>query len=168
MAARRCRLVPFNGKPEDSVSGCCPAQTPDHIVPKSSFFQHSVDDGTPMPGWGEYKINDAPCMCLEGGSCSGSHGLRHAWHKAKSPNAKDAEVSFDTEVKHCANSAHAVAPQCSPGCIEAQLKKGHEGMGDRRKKIKHSPTGRNYKEKIQKLLDKIKEMLPKAGKKARK
>ena len=43
-AARRCRLVKFSATP-DGIVGCCPAQTPDHLVPKSSFFKKSVQHG---------------------------------------------------------------------------------------------------------------------------
>ena len=150
-------------KPKDGISGCCPAQTGDHIVPKSSFFEKSVSDGTPMPGWSDYKIAEAPCMCLEGGSCTGSHGLRHAHHKAFSPVEKGTHVSFDDEVKHCAKGAKAVAPQCSQACLEAQLKEGHKGMGDQSKPVKHSPTGKNYIGRSAELLKKIKDMLPKKG-----
>jgi len=167
-AARRCRLLPFDAKPEDGINGCCPAQTPDHIVPKSSFFQTSVDAKDFMPGWepdssgdGGYKINKAPCMCLEGGSCSGSHGLRSSHHKAFSKVKAGASVSFDDEVKHCAEGAKAVAPQCSQACIEAQLKQGHEGMGDQTKNVKHSPSGKNYTDDPEALNDKISAMLPK-------
>lgn len=148
-AARRCRLLPFNAKPEDGISGCCPAQTGDHIVPKSSFFVKSVSDGKRMEGWrpdangeGGYNLNKAPCMCLEGGSCSGSHGLRHSHHKAFSSVAAGTPQPFDTEVAHCAAGAKAVAPQCNEDCIKAQLKEGHKSMGDTSKPIKHSPTGK--------------------------
>jgi len=174
MAARRCRLVPFNAKPEDGINGCCPAQTGDHIIPKSSFFKKSVpkpiSSAVPsdyMDGWSEYDINAAPCMCLEGGSCTGSHGLRHAHHKAFSKVAHGAHVSFNSEVKHCASGAKAVAPECNQACLEAQLKEGHKGMGNRSRKIKHSQTGKNFKENVQELLNKIEEMLPKAGRSGR-
>jgi hypothetical protein len=159
-AARRCRLLPFDAKPQDGIKGCCPAQTGDHIVPKSSFFLKSVSDGTPMPGWDNYKIDDAPCMCTEGGSCTGSHGLRHAHHKAFADVDPGTHRSFNDEVKHCADGAKAIAPQCDQGCIEAQLKAGHKGMGDQRKNVKHSPTGKNYTDDPDALNTKIDDMLP--------
>jgi len=169
-AARRCRLLPFNAKPEDGIHGCCPAQTGDHVVPKSSFFLNSVSDGTPMTGWGPdasgqggYSIDGAPCMCLEGGSCTGSHGYRHAHHKAFSSVPPGTHRSFDDEVDHCAAGAKAVAPQCDEECIKAQLKEGHRGMGDTSKPVKHSPTGKNFIGIVKDLLKKISEMLPKAG-----
>jgi hypothetical protein len=159
-AARRCRLMPFNAGPADGVNGCCPAQTGDHIVPKSSFFKKSVDNGKFMTGWSKYKIDEAPCMCLEGGSCTGSHGLRHAHHKATSGIKPGTHRSFDAEVDHCAAGAKSVAPQCDEDCIKAQLKEGHKGMGDPTKPVKYSPTGKNFLGKVGDLLAKIKEMLP--------
>jgi hypothetical protein len=171
-AARRCRLFAFNAKPKDGINGCCPSQTGDHIVPKASFFLDAYRDGkgTPMPGWGPnaageggYKVDEAPCMCLEGGSCSGGHGLRHAHHKAFSNIDPGTHRSFDDEVSHCADGAKAVAPECHKPCIEAQLKEGHKGMGDHTKPVKYQPTGKNFIERVEELLAKIKEMLPKAG-----
>ena len=168
--ARRCRLLPYNAEPRDGINGCCPSQTGDHIVPKSSFFVTSVSAGTRMPGWqpnaagdGGYNINKAPCMCLEGGSCSGSHGLRHAHHKATSTVAPGAHRPFDDEVKQCAAGAKEVAPQCDQKCIEAQLREGHKGMGDQTKPVKYSPTGKNFVDRLKDLLDEIKKMLPKAN-----
>jgi len=177
-AARRCRLVSFNAKPEDGISGCCPAQTGDHIVPKSSFFQQSVDHGVHMAGWEPnpaagkpgYSIGKAPCMCLEGGSCTGSHGLRHAHHKAVDPPAGVAKVApgkprpFADEVKHCAAGAKAVAPLCDAKCIEAQLTQGHKDFGDTSKPVKYSPTGKNFVGKVKDLLKKIGDMLVNAPK----
>lgn len=161
-AARRCRLVKYSATP-DGVNGCCPAQTPDHLVPKSSFYKISCDHGELLDSWPNYSASAAPCMCLEGGSCSGSHGLRSAHHKAFSPVAAGTERAFTDEVEHCAAGAKEVAPQCSQACVEAQLKAGHKGMGDQRSKVKHSPTGKNFIGRTKELMAKIKEMLPKAG-----
>jgi hypothetical protein len=151
--ARRCALVPYDGKP-DGIHGCCPAQTPDHVVPKSSFFVRAVDggDGRRLAGWtkdngkGGYDIDEAPCMCLEGGSCSGGHGLRHAHHKACSDVESGTIHPFDDECSHCAEGAHAVAPNCDKECIEAQLQAGHAKMGDTSGDVKHSSTGKNMTE----------------------
>lgn len=165
-AARRCRLVPYDS-PKDGIKGCCPAQTGDHVIPKSSFFVTAVrnGDGTRMPGWGKnngqggYDIGEAPCMCLEGGSNSGSHGLRHAHHKSTSKVPSGTTVSFDAEASHCAKGAKAVAPQCSEACIKAQLEQGHSTMGDTSNPIQHSSTGGNYTEDLDTLGDMIDESL---------
>ncbi len=142
-AARRCRLVPYKASPpvEDGIGGCCKAQTGDHIVPKSSFFQDRYG-GNPMKGWEAYDMNKAPCMCTEGGSCSGTHGLRHTHHKTTSAVTNGSPNTFDKEVTHCAKGAKAVAPHCSQECLEAQLKEGHKGLGDPSKPVKHSSTGK--------------------------
>lgn len=158
-AARRCRLVAFNAKP-DGTNGCCPAQTADHIVPKASFFTTSVRAGGRVAGWKNYSIGDAPCMCTEGGSCTGSHGLRHAYHKAFSSVPNGTYQSFDAEIDHCAKSAKAVAPQCDERCIAAQLKEGHKSMGDVSKPIRHRSTGRNFADDPGQLRKLIRETLP--------
>lgn len=142
--ARRCRLVPFEPKKEyGDVAKCCPSQTGDHIIPKSSFFSDKYG-GQPMPGWESYDADKAPVMCLEGGSTNGSHGLRHSFHKSmihKGMKTKPTEVSFNKEMEFCTESATFLAPQCSPECIQKQLEEGHKDMGDRRRKLRHSPTG---------------------------
>ena len=142
-SARRCKLTPYNA-PKDGVNGCCPSQTADHLIPKSSFYEVSVDDGKKCPGWSNYDMNKAPCLCAEGGSnTAGSHGLRHAHHKSNGPG-KGASTTLDAEAKLAAKGSAEVfkSSGCSEECIEAQLKKGHEGMGDDTKPIKHSPSGR--------------------------
>ena len=139
--ARKCRLVPYDPKKKyGNVAGCCPSQTPDHVVPKSSFFKDKFG-GTPMPGWENYEADAAPCMCLEGGSTSGSHGIRHTYHKSMAPAGHPATPSFNTEADHCAQSASYAAPHCDPDCLAKQIKAGHEQQGDRRTKVTHSPTG---------------------------
>ena len=168
-AARRCRLLPFDAKPEDGINGCCPSQTGDHIVPKSSFFVTSVAAGKLMPDWKAgggktgYDINKAPCMCAEGGSCTGTHGLRHSHHKAFSDVDSGETRPFKEEMKHCAEGAKAIAPQCNQACLEAQLEAGHKGMGDTSGDVKHSSTGKNYTDDMPGLVDKIKEIVPKSA-----
>ena len=61
----------------------------------------------------------------------------------------------------------AVAPQCDKACIEAQLKQGHKGMGDQRKAVKYSPTGKNDMSKFESLKATIAATLGKLGRRAR-
>lgn len=66
--AKRCMLVPYDRA--KSKGGCCPGQTPHHIVPKHHFAD--------FPGYDE---NEAPCVCVEG----------HSWHrndKSRFPKTK--------------------------------------------------------------------------------
>jgi hypothetical protein len=67
--AKRCMLVPYKRGP--SKGGCCPGQTPHHIVPKHHFKSVSGYDG-----------DQAPCVCVEGWS----------WHRNDGS-------SFEPEVK---------------------------------------------------------------------
>ena len=44
-AHRRCQLVPYDGE-KDGEHGCCKSQTPDHLIPKASFFKGTVKEGS--------------------------------------------------------------------------------------------------------------------------
>jgi hypothetical protein len=142
--------VPYDPKDENGTKGCCPSQTPDHLLPKASFFKGSVKEGDPMDGWDHYNADKAPCMCAEGSSNhgKGSHPLRHAHHKAYPPAGfgKGDPMPFDKAIEHSAKGASEVfaASGCTPGCIEAQLQEQHKKMaedpnapGD----VKYKPSG---------------------------
>jgi hypothetical protein len=146
LKARRCKLVQYKADKERPEK-CCRSQTPDHLVPKSSFYEISVEHGKKLTNWSNYKPNKAPCMCAEGASnTAGSHGLRHAFHKLKGP-AEGADHSFTKATNLAAKSAAKVfkASGCSEKCLKAQIKKGHEGMGSG--DVKHSPSGSTMTEK---------------------
>jgi hypothetical protein len=147
LRARKCRLVPYNAQ-KDGVKGCCPSQTPDHVIPKSSFYTAAVSKGKKLPGWKKYKMSAAPCMCAEGPSnTEGSHGLRHAAHKfmGKKVGAGTTQ-SFAKELNLCVKSAQKVfkSSNCSNKCLKAQLNEGHKDMCSKDLKdaeVKHSPSG---------------------------
>ena len=63
--AKRCMLVPYKPK-----SGCCPGQTPHHLVPKRGFKEVA-----------KYNEDKAPCVCAEGFS----------WHREEASKFPDAE-----------------------------------------------------------------------------
>lgn len=147
LKARRCRLVPYNA-PKDGFNGCCPSQTPDHVIPKSSFYKKSVAKGKKLPGWAGYKPRSAPCMCAEGPSnTEGNHGLRHTAHKYLGRKvgagntqsyAKERDLSIKSAQKAFKGS------NCSKKCLKAQLDAGHEDMCSKDLKdaeVKHSPSG---------------------------
>lgn len=140
--ARRCKLTPY-GAEKDGVNGCCPSQTADHLIPKSSFFQVSFDHGAKLSDWSKYDYTKAPCMCAEGGSnTAGSHGLRHAHHKANGPAAGSSQ-SFPAQAQLAAQGACTVfkSSGCSEECIQKQLENGHKDMGNTSSSVKHSPSG---------------------------
>jgi hypothetical protein len=150
LRARRCRLAPYSAQ-KDGVNGCCASQTPDHLVPKSAFFRGAVSTGKKLPGWKNYSMRKAPCMCAEGPSnTEGSHGLRHAAHKALGPEA-GAPHSFAQSVNLAIKSTQAVfkSSNCSNKCLRAQLNAGHKDMCSEELKdaqVKHSPSGEEISE----------------------
>lgn len=88
-------------------------------------------------------------MCAEGASnTAGSHGLRHAHHKANGP-AEGTMESFSKQSELAAKGATTVfkSSGCSKACIKAQLEEGHKGMGDTKKDIKHAPSGPSMEKK---------------------
>lgn len=131
LKARRCRLVPYK-KDQKGVTGCCPSQTPDHLMPKASFKKGTGK----MPGWGKYSSSAAPCMCAEGPSNhgEGSHPLRHAEHKARPPRGVKAgqKMPYKRAVNHSAKGAAKVfkASGCTEACIKAQLDQKHSSMAN--------------------------------------
>ncbi len=142
VSARRCKLAPYNAE-KDGVNGCCPSQTADHLIPKSSFFTVSFDHGAKLGDWPHYDYSKAPCMCAEGGSnTAGSHGLRHAHHKANGPG-KGATTNLAQEADLGAKGATTVfkSSGCSEACIKKQIENGHKGMGKHDGSLKHSPSG---------------------------
>jgi hypothetical protein len=143
--ARRCKCVPWKEKEGGRKGKCCGSQTPDHLIPKSSFFKVSVDHGKLLDSWPKYDADQAPCLCAEGGSqWHGSHGLRHSHHKSNSTVKPGDMQSFDKEADLGAKGAAEVfkSSGCTEACIKAQLENGHKDMGDCTSDVKHSPAGR--------------------------
>jgi hypothetical protein len=141
--ARRCELGP------KEPSKCCPAQTPDHVLPAASF---NLPEWEPdSKGKGGYDYNGAPCMCAEGPNNTwGSHGVRHHDHKSYPPTLGGKEVvpqqkiPFDLGASHAAQSSADVfsASGCRQKCIENQVKTGHQRMkSGPLPKVKYVPCG---------------------------
>jgi len=166
--ARRCRLVPYSKK-KDGVNGCCPSQTPDHLIPKSSFYKFSVSLKIKMTGWKNYSPSGAPCMCTEGGTNThGSHGLRHTHHKIAGPKP-GTKQTLSQQASLAAKGARKIFPgsKCSEACLKAQLEEGHKGMtskGANNPMVKHSPSGSTFSMKD--LVDKIKKLAPSSAPRA--
>jgi hypothetical protein len=149
LRARRCRLVPYNGakKNNKAITGCCPSQTPDHVLPKASFKD---DNGKKLTGWKKYKSGSAPCMCAEGPSNTGqgSHPIRHARHKNFPPQGVSAGqmMPYDDAIKHSADGASKTFKRsgCSKKCIEGQLDAQHKEMAHNKQQpadVKYTPSG---------------------------
>ncbi|WP_133512393.1 PAAR-like domain-containing protein [Candidatus Thiosymbion oneisti] len=122
LQARKCMLVPSPKKLPNQDGGCCPGQTPHHLIPKSQF-----KDAADCPG---YDPDKAPCVCVEGTSHSlgGTHQELHDFIEKKIEDAADAdgEMSY-REAKEIALMSHKeIFGQCSRKCIAAQLDHYHK------------------------------------------
>jgi hypothetical protein len=135
--ARKCMLVPYQDK--DKAGGCCPGQTPDHLIDAASFLKPGTrGSGSPEPikGWSGYDEHKAPCACAEGPSYYiASHGQLHTRkgvvavskrNKKRMWKRKDA-----TQAGAKALSKTFPKSGCSPACTEAQLNKYHDSAKDR-------------------------------------
>jgi hypothetical protein len=123
--ALACALVPYN---KAKNGGCCPRQTPEHLVPSSQFGKGRGG------GHAHYKDSQAPCMCATGGKSTATHGLlgrerkKYMDDRNIPTDGKDKVWSVGDSAKCGAHSANKVQPHCRDACIEAQLKNGHEKM----------------------------------------
>ena len=157
LAARRCRLEPYEGG-----NCCCPGQTGHHLIEASSFFKSGRGDkgDAAISGmtWSdkdkierpatEYNVDKAPCICTEGTtSTQGSHGMMHTEMKAinqdapkKSLTFKQGDKTIQEDVKSVTykeakdNAADAVSTVfplsgCSKECMDEQLDNYYEQMG---------------------------------------
>ena len=119
----KCALVPKNnnGKPP---TGCCPHQTPDHII-----------DGASFKDFPNYNYDAAPCVCSSGHTSSvGTHGilsnarrlLIRKWNKIN----KKSDWNFGAAKKTAAECVALVFPasDCDKKCMEAQLQHHHGKM----------------------------------------
>jgi hypothetical protein len=147
LRARRCRLVPYKPKDKKGTKGCCPSQTPDHLLPKASFKKTKKSK---LTGWKKYKSNKAPCMCAEGPSNTGqaSHPLRHTHHKVFPPKgvAPGQLMPFDDAIDHSAAGAAKVfkGSGCTKKCIQGQLDAQHREMAADKQNpadVKYVPSG---------------------------
>ena len=115
--ARRCRLTPFHSSEKrDGINGCCPGQTPHHLVPKAC-----------MKGLGKYDSKKAPCICVEGGGHGiGTHGLMHTCQSYTA--LKMQNPTLGKVINNAARTAAKVFSdsECNIDCIKAQLEKYHE------------------------------------------
>ena len=149
--ALRCALVPYNkGK-----KACCPHLTPDHLVPAAQF-------GANRGAGTNYKEREAPCMCAAGGASIATHGLlglgrTQYMEENDIPVNQEGEVWTVEESCKCGAESAAKVSGCTPGCLEAQLKKGHDDMGvDPKKKIstkKEAPIQTEDHVAMQELMD---------------
>jgi hypothetical protein len=128
--ALRCALVTYS---RGKNGGCCPPQTPEHLIPASQFGKDRGKDYHKQGlGFPKYIADQAPCMCAEGGAQKATHGLLGGGRR-KIMDDKGVTPGVDSwtvaDSSACGSeSAERVEKQCSKECIDAQIKKGHENM----------------------------------------
>lgn len=132
LSAKRCLLVPYTkrGTGKTSNQGCCPGQTPHHVIPKGQFKSSEAANAGNIDSCPGYNADTAPCICAEGTSHSlgGSH---EKIHKALEPNiAKQADtngqLSYGQSRDMSIDAMRKAAPNCSRQCLKAQLDKYHK------------------------------------------
>jgi len=134
--ALKCALVSYD---KGRAGGCCPGQTPDHLIEASSFLSNRKQN-IARPGWEKYSQGAAPCMCAEGPNQTvATHGELSMRRGVVALVKQDASGMWPRSeaTKTAAKSAKLTFPNCSEECIEAQLNKYHDGVAaDPEKPIK--------------------------------
>lgn len=167
LKARRCMLVPFQprGRGKKRQPGCCPGQTPHHLIEASAFLEPGSrkKGGTLRPEYREkeskYDLNKAPCICAEGpDNTTATHGLMHTYQGMRAQQiAKDDKWTVNQACETASASVNMVFKSedggCSPDCLEAQLKAYHcqQEVGLKPEdKIEASPSGKLDDENVAK------------------
>ncbi|MCP4117540.1 MAG: DUF4150 domain-containing protein [Desulfobacteraceae bacterium] len=153
-------------------NNCCPDEkgkqpTPHHIVPKSQFYESGFagksnkakrDKGALLCEGkkNKYSPSKAPCICAEGKSHSeGKHGDIHAETNTRTREAMGVESGkrIPSSERWDVSKAESIGAeaveevtQCPKGCVEDQVRKGHEKMGIK-KNDKIRPTTAGGEEK---------------------
>lgn len=147
--AMKCVVSPYD------PNNCCPDKdgdqpTPHHIVPKSQYYKSGYankgsaadrDVGAILKDGDNNKYNPgkAPCICASGSSHSGEgdHPLIHS--KTNTKTRKKLGVESGTQIPDQtwdvsdaesigSEAVSEVFDECPKGCIEEQVRKGHNDM----------------------------------------
>jgi hypothetical protein len=141
--ARRCMLVPYS--PKDEQDGCCPGQTPHHLIEVHCFTPAGERAaGSRLRGFARYDDKKAPCVCCDESSrYHGDHGSMHAIQGAIERGFMDEDGSRSQmggdnnrwnygEAKSGGLSAHQITfadSECRDECLSAQLDAYHQQIG---------------------------------------
>lgn len=136
----KCTLYPYDGD-------CCKAQgkTGHHVLPKHCMYPPGQASkgkkGQKYQDCQDYNPNKAPCICVTGTDKSGEtteHARLHDKFDQMEDSHKEPDGSAGTWTYDEASAAGAqcvakVFPECSEGCVKAQLDEYHQkeiGMKD--------------------------------------
>jgi hypothetical protein len=147
--ARKCMLAAFNPSKKElpNTYRCCDGTTGHHIVPVGEFcLSRSMSGGTrgvaPLNNSVKgYDLDLAPTVCVEGDDHKpepdgqlkehglvGSAYIRARVKRGLKNNQQKVKYS---DLSDCgAESVNKVFPQCSPGCVKAQLDNYHNSEAE--------------------------------------
>ena len=171
--ARKCMLVPYKPDKRAGQGGCCPGQTPHHLVEVHCFTEVGERaSGSRVRGFAKYDDDKAPCVCCDESSrFKGDHGNLHAVQNVHERDCMD-PIGPKSQLggndgawnygaaKKGALTAHAATfpdSNCREGCLGAQLDAYHEQVGVKGDQTKlradRSPLKDKQKKLGRKLLD---------------
>lgn len=153
LAARRCMLQRFE------PSGCCPPQTPHHLIEASALHDKGrggttknrktgeTFTSTPLAGISGYDENKAPCVCAEGkNQWTGTHGIMHTLQSAHASGCLEDRLllsgggtteelfkvtTYATARDNAIEAFQSTFPHsnCGTECLQAQLDNYHKQCG---------------------------------------
>ena len=144
--AKKCMLVPHTPLVSEGQTGCCPGDTPHHIVEVHCFTEAGGrSSGSRVSGFEGYNDKRAPCVCVTGSRYKKEHGNMHAVQGMAERNCMDPDGSRSQmggkdnswtfgKAKEAGIKAHkATFPDagpegnaCSEECLAAQLDNYHK------------------------------------------
>jgi hypothetical protein len=141
--ARKCMLVPY--KPKGETGGCCPGQTPHHLIEVHCFTPSGERaEGGRLRGFARYDDEQAPCVCCDESSrYHGDHGSMHAIQgmverscmaddgPRSQMGGNDGAWNYGS-ARDGALTAHKSTfadSNCRDGCLAAQLDAYHSQVG---------------------------------------
>jgi hypothetical protein len=150
--ARKCMLVPY--KDSKVEKGCCPGQTPHHLVEVHCFTPVAGRSaGGVLDGLTGYSAKSAPCVCVNGRRNTLEHGQFHTIQQRlevacrNDPSSKIVPGGWEekglmgaggvrgpaescwkySDARDCGVVAMwMVFPQCDTACVRAQLDAYHK------------------------------------------
>ena len=147
--AKKCMLVPYSPRATENQKGCCPGETPHHLVEVHCFTPAAGRKSkTRLEGFDDYDDTRAPCVCVSGSRYKDTHGQMHAIQNTAEKSfmdpdgdrsqmgGKDNAWNYGAAKKSGIFAHRKTFPAsgkdgkpCSEECLEAQLDNYHKQVG---------------------------------------
>jgi hypothetical protein len=144
--AKKCMLVPHTPLVSEGQTGCCPGDTPHHLIEVHCFTPAGGRSaGQRLPEFEGYNDSRAPCVCVTGTRYKEEHGSMHAVQgmaerNCMDPNGprsqmggKDNAWNYGAAKKGAIKAHQKAFPDagpdgkaCSEKCLEKQLDNYHQ------------------------------------------